>query len=200
ALCQQHNGFCNLEKILNQWSTTSGAKFNVEKIEVLLVGTPEYYNKLRETRQTGGDKDRGEIPDSVHIAENSKPIRVLRVFVGINIDDVGVWTPMIEQVISALKRWSRTNPTIEGRRHIINMEVGGKTQYKEDVQGMPEIVRKAINKLISEFIWNRMPLAVNRTIMSKPIKQGGRKVLDMNARKDSIDLRRLQRYLSSTLL
>ncbi|KAH6904209.1 hypothetical protein BKA70DRAFT_1077624, partial [Coprinopsis sp. MPI-PUGE-AT-0042] len=194
----QYDCFGDLEKILDQWSTASGAKFNVEKTEVLPVGSPEFRNTLRETRQTGRDGAKDIIPDSAHIAEDGEPIRVLGVFVGIDIDDIGVWTPTIEQVIRALERWSRTNPTVEGRRHIINMEVGGRTQYKEDVQGMPDIVRRAIDKLVSVFMWNGKPPAVNRTMMSEPIELGGKKVLDMNARKDAIDMRRLQRYLSDT--
>ncbi|KAH6867826.1 hypothetical protein BKA70DRAFT_1132449, partial [Coprinopsis sp. MPI-PUGE-AT-0042] len=194
----EYDCFKDLEKILDDWSTASGAKFNVEKTELLPVGTPEFRDKLRETRRTGRDEGGERIPDNIHIAEDGEPIRVLGAFVGIDIDEVGVWTPTIEQVIRALERWSRTNPTVEGRRHIVNMEVGGRTQYREDVQGMPEIVRRAINKLISTFMWNGKPPAVDRITMSEPVELGGKKVLDLNARKDAIDLRRLQRYLSET--
>ncbi|KAH6914277.1 hypothetical protein BKA70DRAFT_1519966 [Coprinopsis sp. MPI-PUGE-AT-0042] len=171
----EYDCFEDLERILDRWSVASGAKFNVEKTELLPVGTPEYRNTLRETRKTGNEEGREKVPNSVHIAEDGEPIRVLGVFVGIGIDDVGVWTPTIEQVIRALERWSRSNPTVEGRRHIVNMEVGGRTQYREDVQGMPEIVRKTIKKLISTFMWNNKPPAVDQITMSEPLELGGRK-------------------------
>ncbi|KAH6885476.1 hypothetical protein BKA70DRAFT_1026386, partial [Coprinopsis sp. MPI-PUGE-AT-0042] len=93
-------------------------------------------------------------------------------------------------------RWMRSNPTVEGRRHIVNMEVGGRTQYKEDVQGMPEVVRKAVMRIITTFMWNGRPPAVNQITMSEPLELGGKKVLDLNVRKDAIHLKRLQRYLS----
>ena len=42
---------------------------------------------------------------------------------------------------------------MEGRKLIVQMFVGGMTQYKTKVQGMPEKVKERLIKRIRKFMW-----------------------------------------------
>ncbi|KAH6909602.1 hypothetical protein BKA70DRAFT_1102344, partial [Coprinopsis sp. MPI-PUGE-AT-0042] len=76
------------------------------------------------------------------------------------------------------------------------MEVGGRTQYRTMVQGMPNSIAKEINKITRNFLWNGKPSAVNSTITRETLTEGGAKVMDINLRRDAIDLRRAQSFLN----
>ncbi|KAF5314570.1 hypothetical protein D9611_007204 [Ephemerocybe angulata] len=77
--------------------------------------------------------------------------------------------------------------------------VGGRTQFKTRVQGMPQEVEKCFEKMITKFVWNgRMP-AVNAETLRLPHEEGGFKILDVRARNEAIDLMKLKQYLTFEL-
>ncbi|KAK6966414.1 hypothetical protein R3P38DRAFT_2527352, partial [Favolaschia claudopus] len=47
------------------------------------------------------------------------------------------WPSVVSKVRNDLERWSMSNPSLEGNRHIINMVIGRRTQYLARVEGMP---------------------------------------------------------------
>lgn len=47
----EFNNFNNLEELMEKWCQASGAKFNVEKTEIIPIGTEEYQNRVLETRK-----------------------------------------------------------------------------------------------------------------------------------------------------
>ncbi|KAF6760767.1 hypothetical protein DFP72DRAFT_804738, partial [Ephemerocybe angulata] len=75
------------------------------------------------------------------------------------------------------------------------MEVGGRTQYKTRVQGMPKEVEKQLERMISDFLWNGHTPGVNVETMRLPHTEGGFKILDIEARNEAIDLMKLKAYL-----
>lgn len=54
----------------------------------------------------------------------------------------------MEKIVTDLKRWDRSHPTINGRCLIIGMVVGGRTQFRTCVQGMPPEVEQCLRKII----------------------------------------------------
>ncbi len=87
-------------------------------------------------------------------------------------------------------------PTIEGRKLIIQMVVGGMTQYLTQVQGMPASTEKKLEKRIRKFIWgNRTLSPVNIETLYAPTEMGGRGLLDIKSRNEAIDLMWLKSYL-----
>lgn len=92
----------------------------------------------------------------------------------------------------SLEQWDK------GRRLIVNMEIGGRTQYKTRVQGMPREVCARVKTMIGNFIWgeNKNPL-VSLDIMATDMNNGGKKVLDIDIRNEAIELMKLQRYLNT---
>jgi hypothetical protein len=85
---------------------------------------------------------------------------------------------------------------MEGRRLIIQMIVAGMTQYLTKVQGMPEDIEKELAKRIQSYVWGGRKPTINATVMGGPLLEGGKKILDIRARNEAIQLTWLQTYLA----
>jgi len=121
---------------------------------------------------------------------------VLGAFVGNNVNEINVWEPTIEKIVSQLEKWNRSNPTQDGRRLIIGMEVGGRTQYLTRVQGMPGSVLKRLTKITQDFAWNGERPMIKAETLQSCIPEGGKKILNIQARNDAIELMKCKTYLN----
>lgn len=183
-----------LFKILDKWCIASGAKFNVAKTVVLPIGTPTFRNRITTDRTTNPTST--PIGPDIHIAQEKEPIRILGGWIGNGIDDEAVWSKNMDKIDDYFERWARSNPTIFGRRLIVQMFGGGVSQYMTVVQGMPKHVEDALQKKISKFVWAEKKSSVNKNHLNAPIEKGGIHLLDIQARNEAIDLMWLQVYLS----
>ncbi len=173
--------------ILTRWCKASTAKFNIQKTEIIPIGTQEHRAKVIETQQTKDGSE--EIPTHIHIAKDSEPVRILGLWVGNKIDNENIWSAQFDKINHTLERWDKSKPTIEGRKIIIQMVVGGMTQYLAQVQGMPEGAEKKLEKRIRKFIWREKTKSpINIDTLYAPIKMGGRGLLDIKSRNEAIDL------------
>jgi hypothetical protein len=141
------------------------------------------------------DAGQPEIPPQIHIVKDGEPVRVLGAFVGNGINQVNIWTPILERAESALTRWEKTRPTLEGKRLVVGMVVGGYTQYLTRVQGMPKGVETLFTKKICHFMYgsDKVPL-VGLPVLHENIGDGGRKVLDVAVRNHAIELMKVKSY------
>ncbi|KAF8633797.1 hypothetical protein AX17_004355 [Amanita inopinata Kibby_2008] len=158
-----------LTDVLDTWCLASGARFNSDKTIVLPVGPPAYRSHVLNTRCLGAIQM--PIPPSIHIASEGEPVRVLGAYIGNGVNQTAVWTPTIDKIDDTLSQWAKSHPTLNGKCLIINMEVGGRTQYLTYVQGMPDQILRRLQKTIGSFIWNgnkRHPIALN-TLYDHPI-------------------------------
>ncbi|KAH8074949.1 hypothetical protein BXZ70DRAFT_875125, partial [Cristinia sonorae] len=113
-------------------------------------------------------------PENMRITKDGESVRILGAWFGNKADCGGPWTPTIEKIDNALMQWGRSNPTIEGRQLIVQMVVGGMTQYLTTVQGMPKDVLTKLTKRTRSFMWNgnaHSPVAIEH--LYTPISQGG---------------------------
>ncbi|KAJ2935709.1 hypothetical protein H1R20_g1384, partial [Candolleomyces eurysporus] len=191
----KNDSFNELESTLNKWCSASGAKFNVEKTEIIPVGHPDYRANLIRDRIIPNSQNE-KLPDGIHIAKDGEPIRALGAFVGNKVDNAHVWAPTIETLENKVNYWLKSNPSLEGRSYLTKLEPGGRTQYRAMVQGMPKQVTKRINQIINQIIWNGRIPGVNKERMSLPYNQGGKKTLDIEIRNKAIALMRLKTYLT----
>ena len=189
------DSFSNLQQVLSKWCNASGAKFNINKTEVIPIGDPEYRESLRTTRKLSNDQ--GCIPQNIHITKEGEPTRILGAWVGNNADQQGIWSRTLDKIDKSLTQWSKSHPTMEGRKLIIQMTIAGMTQYLTKVQGMPKEVESALVKKIRSFLWNKEGTPpINELTLQSPIAEGGRKVLDLGARNKAIQLTWLKSYLN----
>ena len=189
------DNFADLQIILDRWCKASTAKFNIKKTEIIPIGSNEFRKTVLETRKT--KEDHGMIPKNMHIAKDGEAIRILGAWLGNKINDEGVWAPTIEKIDQNLKWWERSHPSMEGRRLIVQMVIGGMTQYLTQVQGMPREVEKRIAKRVRKFMWSEKQMSpVNEQTLYTPIEVGGRAVLDIASRNEAISVMWLKSYLS----
>ena len=184
----------DLQMILTRWCKTSTAKFNIQKTEIIPIGTQEHRDKVIEIRRITDESE--EIPVHIHIAKDGEPVRILGSWVGNKIDNENIWSVQLDKIDNTLEKWEKSNPTIEGRKLIIQMTVGGMTQYLAQVQGMSTSTEKKLEKRIRKFIWgNKTKPPVNIDTLYAPIKMGGRSLLDIKSRNEAIELMWLKSYL-----
>lgn len=185
--------FEDLEVILKNWCIASGARFNVEKTEIMPIGTPEHRQNLIRSRKNHATHE--PLGQEIHIAVEGEPMRTLGAWVGNGINEVSVWTKTIEKIRTNLERWSRGNPTIRGKKHITQMIIGGMTQYLTTVQGMPSETETLVTKLIREFMWDGKKPPIGLETLYLPKEEGGLGLLDIISRNEAIDIMWLKKYL-----
>ncbi|KAJ7037136.1 hypothetical protein C8F04DRAFT_953119, partial [Mycena alexandri] len=188
--------FGMLLKVLDEWCIAAGAKFNIAKTEMIPIGTPDHRDRVRANRFVNG-LGGTLIPDHIKIAQEGEPIRTLGAWVGNGVDQVDTWSRTLEKIDAALDRWELGHPTMEGRRLIILMVVGGMTQYLATVQGMPEDVEHRLERRVQEFLWaEKVRVSVNKETVYAPADIGGKDLLDIVARNEAIAVMWLKTYLS----
>ncbi|KAF5376091.1 hypothetical protein D9615_007753 [Tricholomella constricta] len=183
-----------LQKILDDWCIASKAKFNTKKTEVIPIGTPAFRAEVVDSRKTGDD--RSPIPDYIHIAKEKEAVRILGAWFGNCLSGEEPWPALLDKVDRCLAQWEKSRPSIEGRRLIVQMVVGGMTQYLTQVQGMPDKIEKELTKKIRDFIWAEKRSPINAETLFAPIELGGRGLLDLWARNEAIAVMWLKSYLN----
>ncbi|KAF9540732.1 hypothetical protein CPC08DRAFT_738777 [Agrocybe pediades] len=186
----EDDNFQDLQDILMKWCRTSGAKFNVAKTVLIPVGTELYRRNLIHSRALNVQGE--PLPPEINIANDGTPVRVLGAYVGNKLDQVEIWTPIIDKITRKLDRWSMSHPTPEGRRLAVGMVVGGLTQYLTRVQGMSTETENIIRRKVTTFMWDGGTPMINASLMSRDHREGGRRVLDIKARNEAINLMKLK--------
>ena len=186
----------DLQAILRKWCSVSGAKFNIEKTEIIPLGSREQRSEIINSRKLNAEHAE-TIPADVHIARDGEPVRILGAWIGNEVNQATTWAPIVEDCCNRLKRWGAAKHSLEGRRLIVQMQIGGVTQFLTKVQGMPREVETELNKQIRRFMWNNEKSdTVNQAQMFAKHKKGGKKVLDLEARNKAIHLTWLKAYLN----
>ncbi|KAF5373348.1 hypothetical protein D9615_007464 [Tricholomella constricta] len=190
----QNDNFCSLQTILNKWCYVSGAKFNIPKTTIILVGKEEYRKSVHDNRKL--KPTAVEIPQGIHIASDGEPTKVLGAFVGNKVDQLDVWTPTMEKITIDLGMWNKGHPTLKGRSLISKVVIGGYTQYLARVQGMPKEIEHRLDKMSRDFMWNGAKIPpVKQTTLNQALAKGGRKCMNIIARNEAIELTKLKSYL-----
>ena len=84
------DSFNVLQTILQRWCTTSTAKFNTQKTEIIPIGKPEYRSKVLETRQISEGQEK--IPEQIHISKDGEAVRILDAWMGNGVSTEDVWS------------------------------------------------------------------------------------------------------------
>ena len=191
----REDSFDYVRTLLNDWCQVSGAKFNIEKTEIIPIGRAEHRNRIVTTRKINSN-DVQPLDERIRIAKEGEAIRSLGAWIGNNVNDATPWEAILDKIQNDLERWGRNKPTMMGRKTIVQAVVGGHTQFLARAQGMPRHIEEALTKTIRNFMWEddsspRIALEVLR----KPIKEGGLRLLDVQARNEAIEITWLRAYL-----
>ncbi|KAI0046742.1 hypothetical protein FA95DRAFT_1479721, partial [Auriscalpium vulgare] len=181
--------YATVEDILMRWCASSGAKFNIEKTEIIPIGSLAHRQGVCASRRLS-PQDPSRVPQNVRIAADGHAVRSLGAWIGNKVAPATPWEPILDKIHTALAQWELGHPSLFGKRLIIQMVVGGMTQYLTKVQGMPRHIESAITKMIRSFIWTastgQPPLALHQ--LFRDPRHGGLGVLDVAARNEAIEL------------
>ncbi|KAF9028756.1 hypothetical protein BDZ89DRAFT_1091965 [Hymenopellis radicata] len=181
----EDDDYAELMNILDTWCAVSGAKFNIAKNE---RGSGK--NKMHQR------VDGTPIPDGIRILKDGEAARTLGAMVGNGICVYEPWARVLEKINKTLVVWEKGHPTMEGRRLIAQMMIGGISQYPAKVQGMPKDVEDRMEKRVRKFLWaEKTNPTVNKETIYAPFAAGGRKLLDIKARNEAINVMWLKSYL-----
>jgi hypothetical protein len=186
----------DVQSILDNWCLASGAKFNIEKTEIIPIGTPEHRDQVITSRKLN-PHDRTTLDTRIRIAQDGEATRSLGAWIGNNVNDTTPWEPIIDKIHKNLTLWNKSHPTLRGRKTIIQMIVGGYTQFLTMAQGMPKHTESALIKIIRNFMWNdstNPKIALNT--LYRPVEEGGLNLLDLNARNEAVEMMWLKTYLN----
>ncbi|EJD48161.1 hypothetical protein AURDEDRAFT_34135, partial [Auricularia subglabra TFB-10046 SS5] len=147
----QYDSYENLLKLLDTWCLASGAKFNIQKTEIIPLGTEDFRKSIIEDR--GTMEMTAGIPDSVHIARDGEAVRILGAWPGNRVTVSNAWSSVMNKVQARLDAWEKLKPTMAGRSLLTQVFAGGLTQYLLSAQGMPKNFEKDLDKMVLDFFW-----------------------------------------------
>lgn len=189
--------YSDLEDILKKWCLASGAKFNLEKTEVLPIGTKTHRENVVADRKLNAHDN--PWTEQIRIARDGNPIRTLGAWIGNEINNVTTWEPVLGKIEKTLKRWNLCHPSLDGKRLIVQMVIGGMTQFLTKAQGMPKSIETALKKTICTFIWEeRRNSPIGIAHLERPISEGGLDLLNISARNEAIKITWIKEYMDLT--
>ncbi|TFK51633.1 hypothetical protein OE88DRAFT_1604450, partial [Heliocybe sulcata] len=170
---RKEDRYADLMQCLDTWCNASGVRFNTEKTEIIPIGSIAHCSLVLASRCLHPDDD--PLLTSIHLARDGEAVRSLGVWIGNAVDHSAPWEAVLDKVNSTLARFLRGHPTLFEKAHMIQVTVGGMTQYLTKVQGMPPHVEDALTKIIRRFMWEENaphpPLTLDH--LYKPATEGG---------------------------
>jgi hypothetical protein len=70
------------------------------------------------------------------------------------LDKITPWSPITDKINISLNTWNKSHPSLDGKCLIIQMVIGGMTQFLTKAQGMPTNTTLTLIKTIRNFIWD----------------------------------------------
>ena len=144
------NHYSDLEHILEKWYLASGAKFNLEKTEIIPIGTEMHRQRVIHSRQIHPEDHL--LPPGIRIATDGHPTCILGAWIGNKIEDAQPWTTVLDKIKERLNYWACSRPTLDAKHLMIQMTVEGMTQFLTKAQGMPCMVTESINSIKRNFL------------------------------------------------
>ena len=99
----KRDNYEELLSILNLWCRASGVRFNVNKTEIIPIGSPQYWNKFLETQRATPENTC--FNDNIRIAKEHEPTRILGGWIGNSIDEKAIWSKNLNKIQTTFERW-----------------------------------------------------------------------------------------------
>ena len=183
------------QEILKDWCQVSGAKFNIDKTKIIPIGSEAHRQRVITTQKIN-QEDENPLSERIKIAEDGEAVRSLGAWIGNRTNDATPWESIVDKTHKNLERWKKTHPTIKGRKAIIQIIVGGYTQFLTKAQGMPPHIETTLTKTILNFMWeDDSSPRIALELLQKLTEKGGVNLLDLRARNEAINIVWLKAYL-----
>jgi len=186
-----------INSTLEKWCRVSGAKFNKEKTEIIQIGTEPYREQVLSSRKLNPEATPFE--PGIRITADGDAVRSLGTWIGNNMAGLREWEPVLDKVHLKLEKWKKAYPSLIGKTLIMQVVIGGRTQFLIKTQGMLKPIKDALTKEMKSFLWEgKLKVDLADAHLHPEVSQGGLKLLDLDARNDAIEIMWLKEYLNMT--
>ena len=143
----------------------SGLKINTSKTSALLLGNMPTFMM------------------PANIKWNSKPIKVLGIYIGYNLSDCFDLTirESIAKMKQTLNSWKLRKLTLNGKVLILKSLIISKFTHLANLIPISDDVIKEIDQLIFEYLWNGKTHKLKKRVVIQDFKFGGFKMIDLRA-------------------
>ena len=103
---------------------------------------------------------------------------------GINFDnfisDNSNWDKIVNNIAKKIHIWNRVRLSLRGRKLVINLILLSKLLYIGQIHTVPRYIKKQIEKMIYNFLWEGKKIRPPRHLVQLPIWKGGLGFLDID--------------------
>jgi alanine-alpha-ketoisovalerate/valine-pyruvate aminotransferase len=99
------------------------------------------------------------------------------------------WEPVLDKIRRDLECWERSRPILLSRKIIIQTVVDNYTQFLAKAQGMPPLIKKALTKMIYNFMWeDDSSLRITLNFLCLSLSKKGLNLFDIQFRNEAIEI------------
>ena len=98
---RKHDRFDRVKLLLKEWCEVSGAKFNMEKTEIIPIGSESHRKEVADHRKIN-PCDVEPLDNRIRIAKDGEAIRLLGAWIGNKTNDLTPWETTIDKIKKAL--------------------------------------------------------------------------------------------------
>ena len=183
-----------LKHIVERFCKASTAKFNLEKTEYLPMGTADYRKQVIETRKIGENE---KLDDRLTLIKDGELMRTLGAWIGNNAEAYPQWRGILEKQEKTIETWSKMHLSYKGKELIAKALIISRALFLATVNGMPEMIMKAMQEQIKDFIWDGKRKGLMRwSEIITDRKEGGLGIPDIEARLEATHVMWLKKWLA----
>jgi len=169
----------DVAKCLEDTSYAIGCKFNLDKTDVLPVGSASHKARTK--------KNGVSLPGAYVLAPGS-PLRILGVWVGCPKQAAPRWTQILTHTRKLIGQWNTIGASVQNRVLIAKLLMQSRCYYLLDGNGIPPAVLTKLSNLINRFVRGRYSLLPYR-MLAPPLAEGGLNFPSLKHRKEAYNLK-----------
>lgn len=162
-LLAEHDDIATVKECLVNMSTTIRCKFNLDKTDVLPVGSLEYWVS---THRAGMD-----LPGADTLPPDS-PLHILGVWVGSTDNATPRWAVILAHIWALARQWMAIGTSTRNRTLITKALLLSRCYYLLDSNGIPLKYLQKINGTICRYVHGRFSTMAYTTLLA-PLAEGG---------------------------
>ncbi len=174
---------CDTFRCLDLYSSGSGSKVNLEKSEVLLLGSAKHQH-LDLHLPVQVKRDAVEVL-GIHLGPDKKLCETLN------------WTKKVSSIKSLLGLWTQRRLSLHGKAVVLNTLIVSRLWYLVTAQHVPVYVETELRKAFKDFLWPSKCVLIKASTVIGVSKDGGLNVSDIGLKKYALRLKLLKKVNDS---
>jgi len=162
-LSDEHDNVAAIKECLVNMSTTIRCKFNLDKTDVLPVGSLEHRVSMY---RAGVD-----LPGACTLPPDS-PLRILGVWIGSPDNATPWWAAILAHIQALIRQWMAIGTSTWNRTLIVKVLLLSRCYYLLDSNGIPLKYLQKINGTICRYVHGRFSTMAYTTLLA-PLAEGG---------------------------